>query len=171
LVTSQVTVCFKKQWKNFAQKLFGICCFLLVSVVMIKVYFFPVNCIQNHAIYFYLWNSCKLIAITMRPLFSHKFNKSLFNQNSKLTIGEVSFILKQTVVSFNFKGSVYRVWVTKLKRKWSRMLKVSALISILILHSASYFCSVSFIIFLLIWTAHSFSQCWTIYLWINFVCA
>ena len=32
----------------------------------------------------------------MRPLFSHKFNKSLFNQNSKLTIGEVSCILKQT---------------------------------------------------------------------------
>ena len=34
----------------------------------------------------------------MRRLFPHKFNKSPFNQNSKLTIGEVSFILKQTVV-------------------------------------------------------------------------
>ena len=34
----------------------------------------------------------------MRQLFFHKFNKSPFNQNSKLTIGEVSFILKQTVM-------------------------------------------------------------------------
>ena len=34
----------------------------------------------------------------MRQLFFHKFNKSPFNQNSKLAIGEVSFILKQTVL-------------------------------------------------------------------------
>jgi len=46
----------------------------------------------------------------MRPLFSHKFNKSLFNQNSKLTIGEVSFILKQTVVSWLHTFSNKILW-------------------------------------------------------------
>ena len=40
----------------------------------------------------------------MMPLFSHKFNKSPFNQNSKLTIGEVSFILEQTVVNSVWNG-------------------------------------------------------------------
>ena len=44
----------------------------------------------------------------MRPLFSHNFNKSLYNQNSKLTIGEMAFILKQTVFTnfFSPQGHV-----------------------------------------------------------------
>ena len=46
----------------------------------------------------------------MRRLFPHKFNKSPFNQNSKLTIGEVSFILKQTVVYY---CEIDRIGLTK----------------------------------------------------------
>ena len=61
-------------------------------------FFFSENWIWNHAIYFFFCNSCKVIAITMIPLFSHNVNKWPFNQNSKLTIAEVLFNLKQTIV-------------------------------------------------------------------------
>jgi len=51
-------------------------CFLCKQImVMNKIYFFPEHSFENHAISSFLCYSCKLIAITMKPIFSHKFNK------------------------------------------------------------------------------------------------